>query len=134
MRIPVRAETPYEVTVGSGLLEAAVESVAGAHRVAVIHARPVAAHARRMARQLERPLLVELPDGEAAKTPGVLEWCWNELAAAGFTRTDAVIGLGGGATTDLAGFVAATWLRGVRYVSAPTTVGDGEPRSGVRRE
>ncbi len=44
------------------------------------------------------------------------------LGTAGFTRSDAVVGLGGGATTDLAGFVAATWLRGVRLVTVPTTV------------
>ena len=46
----------------------------------------------------------------------VLASCWAELGRAGFTRSDAVVGVGGGATTDLAGFVAATWLRGVRVV------------------
>ena len=44
------------------------------------------------------------------------------LGQAGFTRTDAVVGVGGRATTDLAGFVAATWLRGVRVVQVPTTL------------
>jgi 3-dehydroquinate synthase len=44
------------------------------------------------------------------------------LGAAGFTRSDAVIGVGGGSTTDLAGFVAATWLRGVRLVTVPTSL------------
>ena len=48
--------------------------------------------------------------------------CWAVLGAAGFTRSDAVVGIGGGATTDLAGFVAATWLRGVRVVQVPTTL------------
>ncbi|MFD0775333.1 3-dehydroquinate synthase, partial [Streptomonospora algeriensis] len=47
---------------------------------------------------------------------------WSRLGRAGFTRTDAVVGVGGGATTDLAGFVAATWLRGVRCVLVPTTL------------
>ncbi len=122
MRIRVDAESPYEVTVGSDLLGLAAESVDMAHRVAVIHARPVKQQAESLANNIPNPLLIELPDGEAAKTAGVLAGCWDQLAAEGFTRSDAVIGLGGGATTDLAGFVAATWLRGVRYVSVPTTL------------
>src|SRR5690606_5653150 len=48
--------------------------------------------------------------------------CWSVLGNAGFTRSDLIIGLGGGATTDLAGFVAATWLRGVGLITVPTTV------------
>ena len=52
-----------------------------------------------------------MPDAEAAKSVAVAERCWSILGNAGFTRSDAVVGLGGGATTDLAGFVAATWLR-----------------------
>ena len=47
---------------------------------------------------------------------------WSRLAAHGVTRSDAIVGVGGGATTDLAGFVAATWLRGVRLVLVPTTL------------
>jgi 3-dehydroquinate synthase len=67
-------------------------------------------------------LPLEVPDGEAAKTLAVAGSCWDALGAAGFTRTDAVVGLGGGATTDLAGWVAAAWLRGVRVVHLPTTL------------
>ena len=63
-----------------------------------------------------------MPAAESGKTVATLQHCWDALAGAGFTRSDAIIGLGGGATTDLAGFVAATWLRGVTYVSIPTTV------------
>jgi 3-dehydroquinate synthase len=48
--------------------------------------------------------------------------CWGLLGDAGFTRSDAIISVGGGATTDLAGFVAATWLRGIRVVHVPTTL------------
>jgi 3-dehydroquinate synthase len=48
--------------------------------------------------------------------------CWGVLGQAGFTRSDAVVGVGGGAVTDLAGFVAATWLRGVAVVQVPTTL------------
>ena len=48
--------------------------------------------------------------------------CWQVLGQADFTRTDAIVAVGGGATTDLGGFVAATWLRGIRVVQVPTTL------------
>jgi 3-dehydroquinate synthase len=65
---------------------------------------------------------VDLPDAEAAKSVAVAERCWSILGTAGFTRSDAVVGIGGGSTTDLAGFVAATWLRGVKLVTVPTSL------------
>lgn len=66
--------------------------------------------------------MLQVPDGEAAKTAEVAANCWSQLGQAGFTRTDVIIGLGGGATTDLAGFIAATWLRGVGVIQVPTTL------------
>jgi 3-dehydroquinate synthase len=63
-----------------------------------------------------------VPSGEQAKTVEVAQACWEALGDAGFTRSDAVVAVGGGAITDLAGFVAATWLRGVRVVHVPTTL------------
>jgi 3-dehydroquinate synthase len=65
---------------------------------------------------------VELPDGEAAKTLEVAERCWNALLEAGLDRTSTVVALGGGSVGDLAGFVAATYMRGMNFVQAPTTV------------
>jgi 3-dehydroquinate synthase len=65
---------------------------------------------------------VEVPDAEEAKTADVAAFCWSVLGRIGLGRADAVVGVGGGATTDLAGFVAATWLRGVRTVLIPTTL------------
>ena len=64
----------------------------------------------------------EVPDGEDAKSVSTLANLWNWLGAAGFTRSDLVIGIGGGAITDLAGFAAATWLRGVEWIAVPTSV------------
>ncbi len=73
--------------------------------------------------------LLEVPDGEDAKDLAVAAYAWSVFGQVGFTRDDLVIGLGGGAVTDLAGFVAATWLRGVRVVQVPTTLlGDGRRR------
>ena len=63
-----------------------------------------------------------MPDAEEAKTADVAAFCWSVLGQNGFTRTDAVVAVGGGATTDLGGFVAATWLRGVAVVHLPTTL------------
>lgn len=67
-------------------------------------------------------LLAEVPDAEAAKRVEVAAFCWQVMGQSDFTRTDVVVGFGGGAITDLAGFVAATWLRGVDLVQVPTTV------------
>src|SRR2546428_785719 len=66
--------------------------------------------------------VLEVPDGEAAKTLAVAEHCWDRLLAAGADRTSTVLALGGGAVGDLAGFVAATYMRGANFVPLPTTV------------
>lgn len=67
-------------------------------------------------------MICEVPDGESQKDGKVLLELLNTLAAAGFNRSSWIIGLGGGATTDLAGFVAATYLRGVKWVAVPTSL------------
>jgi 3-dehydroquinate synthase len=117
---------PYDVLIGPGGLQALPELLESAVRVALIHPRALRAIAGTVRGSLEsaglRPLVIEVPDGEGAKTSDVLAMCWALLGQAGFTRTDAVVGLGGGAVTDLAGFVAATWLRGVPVVQVPTTL------------
>jgi 3-dehydroquinate synthase len=66
--------------------------------------------------------VIEVPQGETAKTLAVAEHCWDRLLAAGIDRSSTVLGLGGGAVGDLAGFVAATFMRGVNFVTLPTTV------------
>jgi 3-dehydroquinate synthase len=66
--------------------------------------------------------IFEVPDGEAGKSAPVLFSLWNQLNVAGFTRGDLLVGVGGGAVTDLTGFLAATWLRGIDWVAVPTTL------------
>ncbi|MDO5065700.1 MAG: 3-dehydroquinate synthase [Propionibacteriaceae bacterium] len=124
MRISVTASAPYDVVIDHGALAELPGLLGQAHRVAVIFPEPLAALAGRVAEQCrERQVCsIPVPDAEAAKTPEVLSSCWQLLAEAGFTRSDLVIGLGGGTTTDLAGFVAASWLRGVGFISIPTSV------------
>lgn len=125
--IPVRAERPYDVIVGTGLLgELPVMLGERTQRVAVVAPTALSLTADAIRADLVdqgfEAISLEVPDGEEAKSAEVLAFCWGVLGQAGFTRTDAIVGVGGGATTDLAGFVAATWLRGVRFVNVPTTV------------
>lgn len=122
MRIPVGGPKPYEVVIGN--YDSVPELLGNAERVAIIYAAPLAEKAAQVKasladRQVE---LIHVPDGEAAKTLAVAGNCWDSLGAAGFTRTDAIVGIGGGAVTDLAGWVAAAWLRGVPVVHLPTTL------------
>jgi 3-dehydroquinate synthase len=126
-RIAVKAERPYQVLVGYDLLTEVPTLLGhGVQRVALLHPPTMIKTAERLARLLTstglEPIRIDVPDAEAAKSVAVAERCWSILGNAGFTRSDAVVGLGGGATTDLAGFVAATWLRGVRVVMVPTTL------------
>jgi 3-dehydroquinate synthase len=126
-RIRVRTEAPYDVVVGRGLLGDLGDLLGPqVRRVAVIHPHALATTGTEI-----RELLagrgydvhpVGVPDGEQAKTAEVAADCWAALGQAGFTRSDAVVGVGGGATTDLAGFVAATFLRGIAVVQVPTTL------------
>jgi 3-dehydroquinate synthase len=65
---------------------------------------------------------IEVPEGEGAKTLPIAEHCWNKLLEAGLDRTSTVLALGGGAVGDVAGFAAATYMRGINFVQLPTTV------------
>lgn len=125
--IPVTGEAEYSVTVGRGLLAAVPEALGErVAKVLIVHTSTVGKIAEELRTSLSarysQVLLAEVPDAESAKRVEVAAFCWQVMGQADFTRTDAVIGLGGGAVTDLAGFVAATWLRGVRLVQIPTTV------------
>ena len=127
IRVPVQVAQPYEVLIGEGLLTEIVQALPPeASRVALVHPPTlrvtVEAVRESVADSGRTAVLIEVPDGEDAKTSDVAAFCWSALGQSGFTRTDAVIGLGGGAVTDLAGFVAATWLRGVAVIQVPTTL------------
>ena len=126
-RLPVRGASPYDVVIGSGLLgELPAMLGDGVQRVAVIHPRALAATGEVVREDLVdqgyEAHAIEIPDGEEAKLAPVAAFCWQVLGQTGFTRSDAVVTVGGGATTDMGGFVAATWLRGVKVVHMPTTL------------
>jgi 3-dehydroquinate synthase len=125
-RIHVATASPYDVVVGEGLLGELPALLSGAQRVAVVHPAALRTTGEAVAEDLREQGFeahsVEVPDGEQSKDLQVAAYLWDVLGKAGFTRTDALVAVGGGATTDLAGFVAATWLRGVRVVHVPTTL------------
>jgi 3-dehydroquinate synthase len=124
--VRVRSAAPYDVVIGRGLLADIVAAVAGAGRVAVVHPPTLRSAVGELVDAVASAgavvTTIEVPDAEAAKTLDVLGACWDAFGRAGLDRTDLVIGFGGGSVTDLAGFAAATWLRGVRLVQVPTTL------------
>ena len=124
--IAVPGTNPYDVHVGRGVLDGLIEHIGpDVTKILIVHQPSLATIAGELRTRLAEThevLLAEIPDGEAAKRVEVAAFCWQILGTSDFTRSDAIIGLGGGAATDLAGFVAATWLRGVTLIQVPTTV------------
>ncbi|MDO7882030.1 3-dehydroquinate synthase [Salinibacterium soli] len=124
--IPVTGTNPYDVLIGRGLLGSIADQLGPrVAKVLIVHPPTLGAKAAELRESLLdrfEVYLAEVPDAEDAKRVEVAAFCWQIMGQTDFTRTDAVIGLGGGATTDLAGFVAATWLRGVRLIQCPTSV------------
>ena len=128
--IPVRTAPAYEVTIGAGLLNdcgARLRAVLGGCRVAVIADSGTApfylAAVRDSLRRADFDVCSYVfPAGEAHKSISTLSEILEFLAGARLTRTDCVAALGGGVTGDMAGFAAAVYLRGIRYVQLPTTL------------
>jgi 3-dehydroquinate synthase len=122
----VAGPAPYDVVVGNGLTARLPDLLGdGVERVAMLFPAGLEERAQPMLEVLVEDfdvLALGVPDGEQAKTAAVAADCWEALGERGFTRSDAVVTVGGGSTTDLGGFVAATWLRGVRVVHVPTTL------------
>jgi 3-dehydroquinate synthase len=124
--ITVATQAPYPVHIGHGLFETLLASIPeSATRVAVIHPRALRATGEQIRSDIAArctAISIEVPDAEDAKSAEVLNYCWSVLGESGFTRSDVIVAVGGGSTTDLAGFVAATWLRGVPVIQVPTTL------------
>ncbi|OBH29558.1 3-dehydroquinate synthase [Mycobacterium sp. E342] len=124
--VEVAVDPPYPVVIGTDLGEELVDLLCDRHRVAVVH-QPVLAHTaeairNRLADKGVDAHRIEIPDAEAGKDLPVVGFLWEVLGRIGIDRKDAVVSLGGGAATDVAGFAAATWLRGVDIVHVPTTL------------
>ncbi|NUS37186.1 MAG: 3-dehydroquinate synthase [Pseudarthrobacter sp.] len=117
----------YDVVVGRGLL-GDLPGLLGerVRRVLVIHPRALRLTGDTVRDELAAAgftsLTAEIPDAEEGKHIQVAAFCWQVLGQNDFTRSDAIVAVGGGAVTDLAGFVAATWLRGVKVIHMPTSL------------
>jgi 3-dehydroquinate synthase len=125
-RVEVGGVEPYPVIIGRAMLDEIPSFLQGAKKVLVIHpeALTVSAEALRdfLIDKGFEVFLAGVPDSEEAKRVEVAAFCWGICGKAEFSRTDMIIGFGGGTVTDLAGFVAATWLRGVGIIQIPTTL------------
>jgi 3-dehydroquinate synthase len=123
----VSAAQNYDVVVGRGLL-GNLPGLLGerVRRVLVIHPRALRLTGDTVRDELAAAgftsLTAEIPDAEEGKHIQVAAFCWQVLGQNDFTRSDAIVAVGGGAVTDLAGFVAATWLRGVKVIHMPTSL------------
>jgi len=124
--VRVATASPYDVVIGHGLTDRLIAAVSGATGAMILHPAGIAERANALAAAIRDSGVTvhtqTVPDAESAKTAAVLQECWSACAAAGLDRACVVIGLGGGTATDLAGFVAATYMRGVGLVQVPTTV------------
>jgi 3-dehydroquinate synthase len=132
VRLQSRAQQQYEIIVGDGLLSSLGEEArrclpSSSRRVALISNEKVFGLYGETARKsLQRAGLAPVPwlmkDGERHKNLRVLERALEFLSVAGLERSDAVVALGGGVVGDLAGFAAATYLRGIPFLQVPTTL------------
>jgi 3-dehydroquinate synthase len=121
----------YPILIGRGWLDEVAQQVPlppAASRALLVTQRPVdeAGHVEPVIGSLERAGLTvhryDVPDGEAAKSTGVLRELWEACAEAPLSRDDLIVGVGGGVVGDLAGFAAATWNRGIAVLHVPTTL------------
>ena len=120
--INVTAERDYTVSIGGQWESLLIPLIQERTRVAVITSSSYSPDLTAL-QSLDCELHVfTVADGEEAKNTATLLNLWNWLGAAGFTRSDLIVGIGGGAITDLTGFAAATWLRGIDWIAVPTSL------------
>ncbi|PQE02044.1 3-dehydroquinate synthase [Mycobacterium sp. EPG1] len=124
--VDVRTDPPYPVIIGRGLLGDLGRVLDGRHKVAILHQPTLNETAEVIRKHLADNGIdahrIELPDAEGGKELPVVGFIWQVLGRIGIGRKDAIVSLGGGAATDVAGFAAATWLRGIDIVHVPTTL------------
>jgi 3-dehydroquinate synthase len=124
--IEVAVNPPYPVVIGSGVLDSLADLLGFRHKVVILHQPALTDTAEAIRKQLLDKGVdahrIDIPDAEAGKDLPVVGFIWEVLGRIGVGRKDAIVSLGGGAATDVAGFAAATWLRGIDIVHVPTTL------------
>lgn len=121
-KIHISADREYDVVIDTEAQSSIEELASNRSRVALFFSENLRESIPLFTSSDAEFFYFPIPDGESGKSAAVLHQSWNWLGAAGFTRDDLVVGIGGGAVTDFAGFVASTWLRGIDWVAVPTTV------------
>ena len=120
--IKVNAEKEYLVHLDSNWRKS-VEAIAESHNKTLLMVPTELVDLFQMQALAKANLrIVEIPKGELAKSPEFLLKMWEVCGEFGLTRSDCIIGIGGGSATDLAGFVAASWLRGISWHAIPTSL------------
>jgi 3-dehydroquinate synthase len=123
--ITVNAQPNYDVVVGNDVLDL-IKINDSVNQIALIFPIHVAKIAKKVKKHITgqgfKVIEIKVPNAESSKNIKVVDKCWTKLGQSKFTRSDLIVAIGGGATTDLAGFVAATWLRGIDFISIPTTL------------
>jgi 3-dehydroquinate synthase len=118
--INVKGEHRYEVKIGVNWT-GEIKSISKTHKKTLILAPKSIASKYRLKESSSVKVFIT-PEGENQKSLNVLDKVWSKCAAEGIARADAIIGIGGGATTDLAGFAASSWLRGITWYAFPTSL------------
>ncbi|CAB4867247.1 unannotated protein [freshwater metagenome] len=121
-KVTVSAERTYEVVIDTDWVKEITPRLANRARAAIIVSKEMRKRIPVLDSMECEVHYFEIPDGEEGKSAQTLLQVWDWLGAAGFTRSDLIIGIGGGATTDFAGYAAASWLRGLDWIAVPTTV------------
>ena len=122
MIIEVAAERTYPIIIDSSWKVELSKLLEGRSKAAIIVSEKMQHSTKDLIATDAEVLIFPIADGESSKSSTTLNKVWDWLGAAGFTRSDLIIGIGGGAVTDFAGFAAASWLRGIDWVAIPTTV------------
>jgi 3-dehydroquinate synthase len=121
-RITINAERSYDVEIDIAWAEEFEKVLASHNKVLVLVPEEFANSIEIATKASSGVSILHLPQGEAQKSIAVLEKIWDKAAQFGLTRSDAIVGIGGGATTDIAGFAAASWLRGISWYAFPTSI------------
>ena len=120
--ISVTADRDYEVVIDIDWQKAIEPYLTNRGQVAVIVSEAMRDRIVNLPVTDAQIHIFTVPDSEAGKSFATYQKVLDWLGAAGFTRNDLVIAVGGGAVTDLSGFVASSWLRGIDWVAVPTTL------------
>jgi len=119
--ITVKSEHQYDVVIGNPWLNELISSLSQYSRVAIFYSTAQEDFIPQFSIDADVHYF-PLPDGEEAKSSQTIAKMWDWMGAAGFTRSDVVVGIGGGTITDVTGFLSASWMRGVDWIAVPTTL------------